>query len=138
MVVIHMAKKFTSVTDMTFFPLYLGNRQNPRGKTFFFGERLIFAENRCILARKPFLFEIAKIILGTFFLETTCALCPWPRAFLSLASRGSVLERSVLGLGIGFFLCPWHRSCVLDSTSVYTVFDLFLIMTTLLVLTSTF
>ena len=38
-------------------------------------------------------------------------LCPWPwpRAFLSLASRGSVLEKAVLGLGLGlaFFLCPW-------------------------------
>ena len=42
-----------------------------------------------------------------FFLESTCAcvLGPWPRAFLSLASRGSVLERAVLGLGI--FLYPW-------------------------------
>ena len=31
----------------------------------------------------------------------------WPRAFLSLASRVSVLEKAVLGLGLGFFLCPW-------------------------------
>ena len=30
---------------------------------------------------------------------------PWPRAFLSLASRVSVLGKAVLGLG--FFLCPW-------------------------------
>ena len=40
----------------------------------------------------------------------TLALCvlgpwPWPRAFLSLASRVSVLGKAVLGLG--FFLCPW-------------------------------
>ena len=46
-----------------------------------------------------------------FLLESTCAcvLGPWlwPRAFLSLASRGSVLEKAVLGLGLGFFLCPW-------------------------------
>ena len=37
----------------------------------------------------------------------TCVLgpWPWPRAFLSLASRGSVLGKAVLGLG--FFLCPW-------------------------------
>ena len=32
----------------------------------------------------------------------------WPRAFLSLASRGSVLGKAVLGLG--FFLCPWPRT----------------------------
>ena len=45
-----------------------------------------------------------------FFFENTCAcvLGPWPRAFLSLASRGSVLGRAVLGLG--FFLCPWPWS----------------------------
>ena len=44
-----------------------------------------------------------------FFLERTCAcvLGPWPRAFLSLASRVSVLGKAVLGLGLGFFLCPW-------------------------------
>ena len=44
-----------------------------------------------------------------FFLESTCACVlgpwPWPRAFLSLASRVSVLGKVVLGLG--FFLCPW-------------------------------
>ena len=44
-----------------------------------------------------------------FFLESTCACVlgpwPWPRAFLSLASRVSVLGKAVLGLG--FFLCPW-------------------------------
>ena len=44
-------------------------------------------------------------------------LCPWPwpRAFLSLASSGSVLGKAVLGLG--FFLCPWPWPCVFDSTS---------------------
>ena len=44
-----------------------------------------------------------------FFLENPCGCVldpwPWPRAFLSLASRGSVLGKAVLGLG--FFLCPW-------------------------------
>ena len=48
-------------------------------------------------------------------------LCPWPwpRAFLSLASRGSVLEKAVLGLGLGFFcvLGLGLEACVLDSTS---------------------
>ena len=59
-----------------------------------------------------FFFEIAqKIFVKTFFfvLESTCACVlgpwPWPRAFLSLASRVSVLGKAVLGLG--FFLCPW-------------------------------
>ena len=40
--------------------------------------------------------------------------CPWPREVLSserlslaLASRGFVLGKAVLGLGLGFFLCPW-------------------------------
>ena len=51
----------------------------------------------------------AKIFEDLFFLENTCGCVlgpwPWPRAFLSLASRGSVLEKAVLGLG--FFLCPW-------------------------------
>ena len=46
-------------------------------------------------------------------MENTCACVlgpwPWPRAFLSLASRGSVLGKAALGLGLGlgFFLCPW-------------------------------
>ena len=47
-----------------------------------------------------------------FLLESTCAcvLGPSPRAFLSLASRVSVLGKAVLGLG--FFLCswPWPRA----------------------------
>ena len=57
--------------------------------------------------------EIAwKIFVKTFFfLESTCACVlgpwPWPRAFLSLASRVSVLGKAVLGLGLGFFLCLW-------------------------------
>ena len=46
-----------------------------------------------------------------FYLESTCACVlgpwPWPRAFLSLASRVSVLGKAVLGLSLGFFLCPW-------------------------------
>ena len=59
------------------------------------------------------LVEIAwKIFVKTFFfLESTCACVlgswPWPRAFLSLASRVSVLGKAVLGLGLGFFLGPW-------------------------------
>ena len=57
-----------------------------------------------------------------FFLENTCAcvLGRWPRAFLPLASRGSVLGRAVLGLGLGFFVSlalSDLEPCVLDSTS---------------------
>ena len=68
-------------------------------KTFFCGDRLKnFCEN---------LF---------FFLESTCACVlgswPCPRAFLSLASRVSVLGKAVLGLGLGFFLCPWPPQTV--------------------------
>ena len=66
-----------------------------------------------------FFFEIAwKRFLKTFFFENTCAcvLGPWPRVFLFLASRGSVLGRAVLGLG--FFCVLGLQPCVLDSTSV--------------------
>ena len=49
-----------------------------------------------------------KLFEGLFFFENTCGCVlgpwPWPRAFLSLASRGPVLGKAVLGLG--FFLCP--------------------------------
>ena len=61
--------------------------------------------------------------MKTFFLESTCACVlgpwPWPRAFLSLASRVSVLGMAVLGLGLGFFcvLGLGLEPCVLDSTS---------------------
>ena len=53
--------------------------------------------------------EIAwkKILKTFFFFGERLRLCPWPRAFLSLASRGSVLGKAVLGLGLGFFWCPW-------------------------------
>ena len=41
------------------------------------------------------------------FLESTCAFVrgpwPWPPAFLSLASNGSVLRKTVLVLGLRFF-----------------------------------
>ena len=76
-------------------------------KTFFRGDRL-----------KNFCEDLF------FFLESTCACVlgpwPWPRAFLSLASRVSVLGKAVLGLyGLGFFcvLGLGLEPCVLDSTS---------------------
>ena len=57
--------------------------------------------------------------MKTFFFWRALALGPWPRAFLSLASRVSVLGKAVLGLGLGFFcvLGLGLESCVLDSTS---------------------
>ena len=74
-------------------------------KTFFFWDRL---KNFCE---------------DLFFLESTCAcvLGPWPRAFLSLASRVSVLGKAVLGLGLGFFcvLGLGLEPCVLGYTSDY-------------------
>ena len=43
-----------------------------------------------------------------FFGEHLCLCpCPWPRAFLVFALKGSVLGRADLGLGLGFFLYPW-------------------------------
>ena len=61
-----------------------------------------------------------KILKTPFFENCVCVLCPWPRAFLSLASSVSVLGRAVLGLGFEFFffvLCLGLEPCVLDSTS---------------------
>ena len=58
-----------------------------------------------------------------FFLESTCACVlgpwPWPRAFLFLASRVSVLGRLSLALASDFFcvLGLGLEPCVLDSTS---------------------
>ena len=58
--------------------------------------------------------RLKKNFKELFFLENTCACVlgpwPWPRAFLSLVSMGSVLGNAVLGLGLGFFLCPWPRA----------------------------
>ena len=81
-------------------------------KAFFRGDRLKnFCEDFFFFF---FFLEIAwKIFVKTFFFFffwRALALCvfgpwPWPRAFLSLASRVSVLGKAVLGLG--FFLCPW-------------------------------
>ena len=71
-------------------------------KTFFCGDR---QKNFCV-DLSFFFFNRLKN-----FLESTCACVlgpwPWPRAFLSLASRVSVLGKTVLGLGLGIFLCPW-------------------------------
>ena len=52
-----------------------------------------------------------KILSEDLFFGEHLRLCPWPRprAFLSLATIGSVLGRAVLGLGV--------EPCVLNSTS---------------------
>ena len=76
-------------------------------KTFFCGDR---SKNFCddLLFIYLFFRSLEKLLWRPFcFFESTCAcvLGPWPRAFLSLASRGSVLGKAVLGLG--FVLCPW-------------------------------
>ena len=64
---------------------------------FFFGDRL---KNFCEDLFFFFWRALALCVLGPW---------PWPRAFLSLASRVCVLGKAVLGLGLGlgFFLCPW-------------------------------
>ena len=79
---------------------------------FFFGDRL---KNFC----EDLFFFWRALALVSFG--------PWPRAFLSLASRVSVLGKAVLGLGffcvlgLGLGLEP----CVLDSTSGNLHFFLF-------------
>ena len=69
-----------------------------------------------------------------FFLESTCACVlgpwPWPRAFLSLASKASVLGKAVVGFGLGFFLClwpwPWPRAL---CPRLHLWFIVYLVMT---------
>ena len=53
---------------------------------------------------KRFFVEIAWKFLWRpfFFFGEHLRLCPWSLALASMASR-----TSVLGLGLGFFLCPW-------------------------------
>ena len=96
-------------------------------KTFFSGDRL---KNFCEDLFFLFFFfgdRLKNFCEDLFFFWRALALCvlgpwPWPRAFLSLASRVSVLGKAVLGLGLGFFLCPWPRAlcprlhlCFLES-----------------------
>ena len=100
-------------------------RWSPRGQILKFlalASRPQVLENWPILgSRRALFFELLKFCgdrlknfcEDLFFLESTCAYVlgpwPWPRAFLSLASRVSVLGKAVLGLGLGFFLCAWPR-----------------------------
>ena len=79
-------------------------------KTFFCGDRL---KNFCEDLFFFFWRSPEKFLWRPFFFffgeHLRLCPCPWPRAFLSLASRVSVLGKAVLGLGLGlgFFLCPW-------------------------------
>ena len=87
-------------------------------KTCFRGDRLKnFCEDLFFLF---FFLEIAwKIFVKTFkdlfFFGEHLRLCPWPRAFLSLASRVSVLGKAVLGLGF-FFVSLALASSLVSST----------------------
>ena len=109
---------------------FIRKRQKSRGKfakTFFVS---LYWRSPETFFWRPFLFfyfyfletlffEIArKKFLKTFFWRTLAPVplvlglglehsCPWPRAFMSLASGWSLLGKAVLGLGLGFFLCPW-------------------------------
>ena len=63
-----------------------------------------------LCALKKFVEDLFYFFEDLFFENTwACVLGPWPRAFLSLASRGSFLGGAVLGLGLSFglFLWPW-------------------------------
>ena len=68
----------------------------------FIWDRMKFRKNMRFLRNDLFFF----LFFGNHL--RSCVLGPWPRALLSLASRGSVLENSVLGFG--FFLSPWPRT----------------------------
>ena len=94
--------------------LVLGSR------TALFFEPLNFCwktRNPCGKFAKTFFFwrSSEKNFENLFFGEHL-RLCPWPRAFLSLASRGSVLGRAVLGLGI-FFVPLALASSLVSSTT---------------------
>ena len=103
-------------------------------RTALFFELLKLSEALEKFFGKRFFVEIAWKIFGkTFFFffgdrrKNFCdfwehlRLCPWPwpRAFLFLVSRVSVLGKAVLGLGLVFFcvLGLGLDPCVLDSTS---------------------
>ena len=91
----------------------------------FFGKRF-FVEITWKIFVKTFFFygdRLKNFCEDLFFMESTCACVlgpwPWPRAFLSLASRVFVLGEAVLGLGLEFFcvLGLGLEPYLLDSTS---------------------
>ena len=62
--------------------------------------------HKLLLFRFPNFVILEATVNDQLFLAEDLRLYPWPwpRALLSLASRGSVLGRAVLGLGLGFFV----------------------------------
>ena len=114
---------------MTFFLLYLGECPKPRGKfvaTFCFVERPKFCGKISLCSRKPFFMdndwnfaENFQFLATEIFLLRTparCVLRPWPRAFLSLACRGSILEKSVLSFRFFWVLRLGLERWIPDST----------------------
>ena len=84
-------------------------------RTALYFELLKFCRSPKKFFEDPCFLENAwKFFWRPFFVEHL-RLCPWPRAFLSLASRRSVLGRAVPGLG--FFCALGLEPCVLDFTS---------------------
>ena len=80
-------------------------------------------ENAWKFSLKNFFFEIArKNCLKTFFFGEHLRLCPWPWpwAYQSLASRGSILGRVVLGLGLGFFVSLALASSLVPSLHLWS------------------
>ena len=97
----------------------VGKRQKPRGK--FAKPFFVFLFRRSLkkIFCRPFFFffcgnRMKNFIEDLFFFANTCACVfgpwPWSRAFLSSASRGSVLGRAVFFFVI--FLFPWPRAFV--------------------------
>ena len=92
----------------------------PRSKTAIFFELLKFCRSLKKIFENLFFGDCLKRPFLFFFGEYL-RLCPWswPRAFLFLASRGSVLERAVLGFGLFCVLGLGLEHCVLDFTSAF-------------------
>ena len=80
-----------------------------------FFEDLFFVESQK-KNLKPFFSENASVcVLGPW---------PWPQAFLSLASRGFVLGRAVLGLGLFFAFLTLSSSLVSSTPPLFNMFQL--------------
>ena len=84
----------------------LKNALSSRSRTALFFELLkTGSDHDLFFLRLNFAENLREDIFRFFFSENTYALCPW-----SLASRESVLGKSVLGFGLEFFLCPWPQT----------------------------
>ena len=103
----------------------VGKRQKPRGK--FAKPFFVFLFRRSLkkIFCRPFFFffcgnRMKNFIEDLFFLANTCACVfgpwIWPRAFLSSASRGSVLGRAVLFF-CDFFVSLASSVCRMENQS---------------------